>query len=594
MLTERQKEMNSRHRLSTNLFANMGALSPRPNEMPSPMEVDSDVLTVDDLPDHTAQITPRRARAAMGPMDAYLGSSPTPHTRKSIQNVLSEDTDVATPTAVRSIHYAANDEPASSPPDFQRRARLDPAENDSVVLVGSSFEYRQTGSNHSMSFDEGTTIDEEALLEAVAHHENPQIDTELASDSIMSELPSSTIDLQLNAQIDADMQAHDDPATESTEVATSESQNNFADAASHQQSSLRDDDEMGSHLDEENAQTPTRVSTRRTSRKSSQTSRVDDSFAVLSSQETPNSLRRSTRHSAGIPPLPPSTKKPRHPPGKKDNKAKKGKLEAPENPKVEEQHTEAQSRESTQPDNEDTLDNIVVVASPTPKSTRGRKRKSMGNSAMPEPSAATPPSNRKFNLRRSHSTLSQVENLEDVTVDETPAPKRAKQDNHQDVSEAKDKIPSSQTKHISHIQVSPRLRSRSSDITSPTAVNPTDTSPDVPSTETTVPIVPVAQQQPSLGPEPAQHPGPSSSSQLPQVKTPSRSFAERVILTPRSIINQLKSLKDYIFNTPQLVFTREEQREVSDAMFDINRGVFATCAYVKTTENEERQQHERQ
>ena len=112
----------------------------RSDEAPSPMEIDSDALTTDDLPDHAAQATPLRARAAMGAMDAYLGSSPTPHTRKSIQNVLSEDTDVATPTAVRSIHYAANDEPASSPPGFQRKTQLDTTENGSV-LVGSSFEY---------------------------------------------------------------------------------------------------------------------------------------------------------------------------------------------------------------------------------------------------------------------------------------------------------------------------------------------------------------------------------------------------------------------------------------------------------------------
>jgi hypothetical protein len=48
-----------------------------------------------------------------------------------------------------------------------------------------------------------------------------------------------------------------------------------------------------------------------------------------------------------------------------------------------------------------------------------------------------------------------------------------------------------------------------------------------------------------------------------------------VILTPRSIINQLKSLKDYLFSAPQLVFGREEEREVDDALFHIRRGVLA-------------------
>lgn len=587
--------MIDRQRVSTNLFANMGALSSRPDEAFSPMEVDSDALTADDLPDHTARATPLRALAAMGPMDAYLGSSPTPHTRKSIQNVVSEDTDVATPTAVRNIHYAANDEPASSPPGFQRNTQFDTAENDSTVLVGSSFEYRQTESNRSMSFDEGTTIDEEALLEAVAHHENPQIDAEPPSDSIMSELPSSTIDLQLTAQIDADMQAHDDAATEETEVATSQSQNSFVDAASQQQLSMRDSDRADSYAELENTQTPTRASTRRASRKNSQagtssTSRVDDSFTALSSQDTPNSLRRSTRHSTGIPPLPPSTKKPRHPPGKKDNKANKGR-DAPEKHKSGEHHTELHSQVTKQPNGEERLDNIVVAASATPKNTRGKKRKSMSSNAMPESNAATPQSNRKLNLRRSHSTLSQVENSEDLTVDDTPAPKRAKQDNHQDVSEAREKIPSSQTKRLSHVQVSPRPLSRSSNTTSPTPENPSITLPDHAGTEA---IVPATQPEPSLGSELVQDTMPSSpsSSQLPQLKTPSRSFAERVILTPRSIINQLKSLKDYIFNTPQLVFSREEEREVSDAVFHIQRGVFT--AGLKAREEQERQQHERQ
>ncbi|EUC36782.1 hypothetical protein COCCADRAFT_87285 [Bipolaris zeicola 26-R-13] len=570
LLTEHQKEMVDRQRHSTGLFANISALSPRPDEVPLPMEIDSDALTADDLPDHSVQATPLKTLAAMGPMDAYLGYSPTPHTRKSIQNVVSEDTDVATPTAVRSIRYAADDEPRSSPPGFRKTTQLEVDTNNSAVLVGSSFEYRQPESTFSTSFDEGTTIDEEALLEAVAHHENPQANAGLASDSIMSEYPSSTIDLELTAQIDADMQAHDEPATDGTEVPASESQNDFVDAASHQQLSIRDGDRVGSYAEVENTQTPTRASTRRTSRKSSQaettsTNKVDDSFAVPSSQDTPNSLRRSTRHSSGIPPLPPSTKKPRHPPGRKESKAQKAPAEA--------QDEKLQKQDSVEPNGTNMLDNIVVAASPTPKKTRGRKRKSMSSNAMSDADVASPQSNRKMNLRRSHSTLNQVENSQDMAVVETPAPKRARRNDHQDVSEAKEEIPSSQTKRLSHIQVSPRPQSRSSNQTSPTADHSIEASMDHSAADTTVATI---QPQPSspLEPETSRHLTRSSSQQAAQLKTPSRSFAERVILTPRSIINQLKSLKDYIFSTPQLVFSREEEREVSDAVFHIQRGVF--------------------
>ncbi|KAJ5062673.1 Rap1-interacting factor 1 N terminal-domain-containing protein [Bipolaris maydis] len=574
LLTERQKEMIDRQKHSTDLFANTGALSPQPDEVPLPMEVDSDALTADDLPGHGVPATPLRALTAVGPMDAYLGSSPTPHTRKSIQNIVSEDTDVATPTAVRSIQYTANGEPRSSPPGFRKTTQLEADTNNSVVLVGSSFEYRQPESTFSTSFDEGTTIDEEALLEAIAYHENPQADTDLAMNSTISEVPSSAIDLEVTAQIDAEMQTHDEPATDGTEVAASESQNDFVDAASHQQPSIRDGDRAGSYAGVENTRTPTRASARRTSRKSSQagtssTNKVDDSF-VVSSQDTPNSLRRSTRHSTGIPPLPPSTKKPRHPPGRKESKA--------QNAQAEVQDEKSQKQDSVEPNGANVLDSIAVAASSTPKKARGKKRKSMSSSAMPDPDVATPQSNCKMNLRRSHSTLNQVENSQDM-VDETPAPKRARRDDHQDVSEAKEEIPSSQTKRLSHIQVSPRPRSRSSNQTSPTADHSIEISMDHSTTDTTVDTtVAIIQPQPSSslepGPEPSHHLTRSSSQQAAQLKTPSRSFAERVILTPRSIINQLKSLKDYIFSTPQLVFSREEEREVSDAVFHIQRGVF--------------------
>ena len=90
------------------------------------------------------------------------------------------------------------------------------------------------------------------------------------------------------------------------------------------------------------------------------------------------------------------------------------------------------------------------------------------------------------------------------------------------------------------------------------------------------------QDEHNVGPEPSHsqshqqtqlqpvHPPPETNTD-----TPTRTFAERVILTPRSIINQLKSLKEYLFRSPSLVLGREEEREIDDALFDIRRQVHA-------------------
>jgi hypothetical protein len=55
--------------------------------------------------------------------------------------------------------------------------------------------------------------------------------------------------------------------------------------------------------------------------------------------------------------------------------------------------------------------------------------------------------------------------------------------------------------------------------------------------------------------------------------TPNRSFAERVILTPRSIINKIVEIKNYFLNAPRLAITVEEERELHDAILHISRGV---------------------
>ncbi|KAI4606409.1 hypothetical protein J4E80_010161 [Alternaria sp. BMP 0032] len=590
VLTDRQKEMIDRQRLSSGIFAKMGAVSPQPEDVPSPMEIHSDALTADDLPDTASRATPLKALAAMGPMDGYLGSSPTPHSRKNTRHVVSEDTDIATPTAVRSIQFA-NDDLNSSPPQFSRGDRSNNNQSEPDVLVGSSFEYRQPESSVSVSFDEGTTIDEEALLDAVALHDNTQMEPEPPSDTIMSDVPSSTIDLQLTAQIDADMQVHDAPA-KATESAQSDSNAEYVDAASHPQSSMLED-QAGSDTEVDESQTPTRGPARRSPRKSSQantssTSRVGDSFDNSSAKGTPYSLRSSSRHSMGSPSRPPSGKKPRRTPAKNKKNSKKQTQESPAPASAAAPAPVSQPEpEPSHPSDTDILDNITVAAPIPPSNPRGKKRKSTHTSTTTSSSTNTtePPipvpasTTRKQNLRRSQSLLSHVENTQDITVDETPAPKRARQSADQDVSEARRSTPgSSGSKRLSHVQVSPRPRSSGSGKMEGVGRDG-DGDGEMEVVEGGEGVAEL-QDEHNVGPEPSH----SQSHQQPQLQpvhpppetnTPTRTFAERVILTPRSIINQLKSLKEYLFRSPSLVLGREEEREIDDALFDIRRQVHA-------------------
>lgn len=180
----------------------------------------------------------------------------------------------------------------------------------------------------------------------------------------------------------------------------------------------------------------------------------------------------------------------------------------------------------------------------------------------------TPESGPKRNVRRSQSNLSQVESAADVAVEDTSAPsKRARQSLNMDVSEAKSPPPltgeqhSSQSQRLSHVQVTPRHDKA----TAPAVAEQIAAS--IATVTSTVPInkLPVLNHSQIQ----SQHQAPSGSA------TPNRSFAERVILTPRSIINKIKEIKDYFLSGPRLAVTEEEERELDDALFHIRRGVHA-------------------
>lgn len=556
ILTERQKEMIERQRIAGGLFADMNAPSPQ-HAPPSPLELHSDVQSVDELPTRNTRTTPLKTLAKMGPMDVFLGSSPTPHARRSLQKIVGDDTDIATPTAVRTVHVAEDDGLGSSPPQFDRTNPPDSKPLGKAATERSG--YRQPDNLFSASFDDGTTMDEEALAAAVDLAEKEeQLNNEYdPGDDIMSDAPSSTIDLQLNAQFDADMQTAE-VVVGPKEIAQ-ESNSVFVDAASHP-AVYRDAPILQDGSDTEVEPTPKSVRTRK-SRKSdpSGTSRMADSFTSTPGRGTPQSqdLRRSTRHSMDSPihiqlSSVKRQKKPRR--SRKESGADR----------------QANSPLLSQPDVDRDEPEPVVVASPTERIRSAKKRKSMNESPVNLHSSVTGhETRRQRGLSRSQSNLSQVESVTDVPGEDRPAPsKRARQSLNMDVSEAKSTPPplpveplSSQSKRLSHVQVTPRHDK---------AVAPAVAEQIAASIATVADTAPMT-KQPALVQSriQSQQQAPSGSA------TPNRSFAERVILTPRSIINKIKELKNYFLNAPQLTITLEEEHELDDALFHIRRNMHA-------------------
>ena len=557
ILTERQKEMIERQRLAGGLFANMSAPSPEREVSPSPIELNSDVQSMDDLPTRSTRITPLKAMAKMGPMDVFLGSSPTPHARRSSQKIVSDDTDIATPTAVRTVCVVEDEDLGSSPPRFEKddTSISRQPQNESV----ESFDGRQPNSLYSASFDDGTTMDEEALAAAVtlAEKEEQLNNKHEPSDDIMSDAPSSTIDLQLTAQIDADMQTAE--ATTKFDETVPESNNVFLDAASHP-TSHNDVSAIQDGSDTEVEPTPKSIRTRKGKKAdTSSTSRVGDSFNSTPGGGTPGSqeLRRSTRHSMDSPiHIQLSSVK-------RQKKPRRNKKESVSEEK-------ASSPLRFQPEQAGHEPETAIAASPTEKTRSAKKRKSMNQSpTFSDSLVAIPESGRRRGMRRSQSNLSQVESATDIAVEDTPAPsKRARQSLNKDVSEAKSTPPpppreshSSQSKRLSHVRVTPKHDKA----TAPAVAEQIAAS--IATVASTAPIT----KQPVLVQSQVQ-----SLQQAPTGSaTPNRSFTERVILTPRSIINKIKEIKNYFLNAPGLAVTEAEERELDVDLFHIRREVHA-------------------
>jgi hypothetical protein len=545
ILTERQREMVERQ-MASNLFANIGVTSsPTRPEAPllvhSPLEIHSDAVDADELPMETVR-TPLRNLASLGPMDVFVGSSPTPQARTRTREAASEQPSVATPTATRTLHLDDNDNLGSSPPRFEKAAEAnadnlrsnDTSEDD----VSDSFAYGQLG--ESFSFDEETTLDDTILPQA-----GPAGEDAFAADVTVSDMPSSTIDLQLTAQIDADMQAQVEASpSKQTENITYNTED--APVASP----FAEDQESRRGTQDEDAQVAdTQI---KTSSRMNQSTPLASTSSTSPSQPSSATKRKSTGRGRGRP--------------------KRAKIEEPA---VEESEAAPTPMKSA-PVSDDILDNIVVASPRTKFVVKRPGRISLG---AREGEVVIPETNRKRTMRRSASQLSQVQTQsEDGVVEETPAPKRARRSDSQDVGGAKATTPASQTARLSHVQVTPKRSSKGGSSVRSSSVVADEKASQAAAIELIQDVVAVGEQVADV--EVAQQPSTKISVAAGEVQqsqastsTPNRSFSERVFLTPKSIIKHLLSFKDTLIRSSQLVLGRQDQREIDDALFEIRREV---------------------
>ncbi|KAH7135486.1 Rap1-interacting factor 1 N terminal-domain-containing protein [Dendryphion nanum] len=564
VLTERQKEIMERQRTTGNLFSSIGAKPSSQSELipaeRTPQELLSDPMAAEFLDEETR--TPSNAMASMGPMDVYLGSSPTPSTRTRSQQVRSDDTNIATPTAVRSIQGLDDlTNLGSSPPRLEKG--LTTTEDLAIGLtnevVGEGFECRRPEISFSDSFDDGTTIDEEALV--AAEFEDQVDDVADSLDGLPTEddydTPSSTVEVQLNAQLEEELHARSQPNEKVSETEETQQDSNLyveafthqqdLDHVKHRQTTINTPLKASKKL-ETDGQAPNKSGGNNTSENISTPSRKQTPEEPLSSQV--RSLRRSTRHS--MTPSPTRKSRRSHRESPISSSAKKGKKkETSGQPKPAESSKQVMDF-ANDPD-------CIVVASPAVE--KSLKRKTRASSKSPEKSkVVVPETTRKPSVRRSISLLSQVENIsDDILVEDTPAAKRPRNQNDKDASDARStratpppQDPRVMTKRLSHIQVTPKHTP---------ALRLRQPSPVIEDT-----VIEDDKQESTSQPE-------SQSRQAAAaIATPSRSFTERVILTPRSILDRLKKM---VSDCSNMVLGRAEEREFDDVLFDLRTQVHA-------------------
>ncbi|KAF2468541.1 uncharacterized protein BDR25DRAFT_344263 [Lindgomyces ingoldianus] len=651
ILTERQIEMIERQRGTAHIFSDVASVSdPQPQENatrePS-MEFHSDLTRVDDLPSENSR-TPLKSLASMGPMDVYLGSSPTPQARNRSQQVLRDDTNMATPNAVRTVRLANDtDDLGSSPPRFESQlrpsTRVSNSNDKSDDLVRDSFDYHQPEQfedDHSMITDEEETVDEGLLLHVGRPMDQNEVDSsedELPTDEDPPEVPSSTVDLQLTAQLTAELNAQIESTVgkdSGTLSGTLQEPNNLyvdalsqnlhpdtiehKDVAAHPlgapEESLDSDNEPANAAEGEDTQ-------KEAGTISSGTSRVGDSFLSMEAAKEPTELpdtqvesrRRSSRTSVlSSPRRHGGTKRRKQSTADSMRKSKKSKTtEAVELLQtLPESSKENPDDDDDDDDDDGILDCIVVHVKPTSNplikpepssavsSPASRKIEKKGDAhnlkksrwstqELPDSQVVMLASaSRKRPAPRSMPAPAQVEaHSADILVENTPAPKRARKSLSQDVGTAKATAStdsSSQVKRLSHVQVTPKRAppqsaSSAAGSSRPTVVEENDITIDhapIQSDEASVLVgeqnTDVARQSDTTAPLKTEQPQSQHGSE--SVATPNRSFTERVILTPRSVLGRLRKI---ISDCSQMVLGRADEREFDDVLFDLRRQVHA-------------------
>ncbi|KAF2020788.1 hypothetical protein BU24DRAFT_445943 [Aaosphaeria arxii CBS 175.79] len=595
LLTDRQKEMIARQRATGNLFSDIGVVPSSQSEVQTSSQPSeglfSDALTSEDLPEDGFR-TPVAALAAMGPMDAYLGSSPTPHARNRHSQVRSDTTSVATPTASRTMHVADSlAELGSSPPQFERDNGVNSyaSNNDDVAteLATDSFEQAQK-KKPSSSFEEGTTIEDDVDLPANAMEAQAELvddappESTFEDDNIeIASSTSSTMELQLNAQLNEEIKAHTSFSTRgSAPEDTQEDPSLYADARSQKQ-------------------IPGKGKRTRKNKGTNASSQDQSSMSVIENLSTETRDKRSTpKHNSQVQTIRRSSRHSNTPSPSKTPNSKKRKQSPMETTPARNKSRRTRKQESAMKakvetevmdDIEEFEDDCITVASPDPAELAPRRTSQRTSKSPATKSPATkspavkspavkspavkspavkspaiksqitiPETSRKRSLRRSASTLSQVESVnDDEILDDTPVAKRTRTSKDQDASGARS------TSRLSHVQVTPRISQ-----SSPSSVPETEISKD----NSSIP----SQQRDQTPPAKTEHLD-VAASQPSQAEsaTPSQSFTSRVISTPRSIMARVRKM---IVDCKDLVLGREEEREMDDLLFDLRTHVHAAGA----------------
>jgi hypothetical protein len=569
VLTARQKEMIERHKMSGGLYATLGSDNSSIRPSPQvPQELHSDAGDAEDLPVKPYR-TPTKL-AAMGPMDVFLGSSPTPQARNRSQQILNDKIDIATPSAVRTMQAVdGSDELGSSPPRFQN--------------------------DLGFSFNDDTTMDEELLvIESDSGFDGLQRLGNDLTEADPADVPSSTVESQLNAQLNAEVEASVDSSMldESTTLMElpQESNNIYVDAPSQRLTS--DAAELPAEIQAEPIDPIVKLETDMGGNFSQSTS--NDAVVEESTPQMRGS-RRSSRLSTAPTPTKQSGKKKRGRPSKKDTPNRESAANVP-----------MSSALPLEPAQDDDASDCIVVASPAHEdvsvppakttSMKGKGKRTWSKSQTPDQNILVPETTRREPIRPSRSLRSQANpQSEDVVVEDTPAPKRLRQSAAQDVSDAKSPH-SSQVKRLSHVQVTPRhTKSCSSSVR---------TSFGAPEDAEVALEEAVIQQngttafdnkqiaKSALGPrtptpfDPEQSQSQDAATAARTSTRSSQSIAGRIIATPSSII---KRLCRAAMDMKHMIIGRDELQALDEAMFKLKTEMFAAEARGRQAEDHAKQ-----